>query len=45
MWRALGDALRESGDALGSIGAYDRALGLVGMPRRARSRIRHLINT
>ncbi|QWZ07475.1 helix-turn-helix domain-containing protein [Nocardioides panacis] len=45
MWRALGDALRESGDALGSIGAYDRALGMIGMPRRARSRMRHLINT
>ena len=34
LWRSLGDALSEAGDALGSINAYDKALGMVGMPRR-----------
>ena len=44
LWRSLGDALSEAGDVLGSINAYDKALGMIGMPRRARSRMRHLIN-
>ena len=45
LWRSLGDALSEAGDALGSLHAYDKALGMVGMPRRSRSRMRHLINS
>ena len=30
-----GRRLSEAGDALGSLDAYDKALGMVGMPRRA----------
>lgn len=40
LWRSLGDALREAGDALGSIDAYDRALAMTGMKQRPHTRVR-----